>query len=121
MPFTAADVEQLVAKVRETVRAFRQMPEKLVQHATGQVVTETTTTVKSIEDRIEEAGCIPGDVATVLMHYGAVVAIIEDLPVADDRRELVTAGREIGKAVAEKLGEKIRTVLEDKARKQKGN
>jgi hypothetical protein len=120
MAFTAADVESLIGKVRGICRAFRQLPDKLVEHAVGTVVKETMTTIKSIEDRIEEAGCIPGDVATTLLHYGAVAAIIEDLPIEDDRRELVTAGREIGKAVAEKLGEKSRGELERRGR-GKGN
>lgn len=97
------------AKVCAVVRA---LPPKARQFMIDHVFSETMTTIRAVEDRIEEAGVIPGDVAGVFMLWGAVAAIIEDLPATDDRRELVNAGREIGKFVASKFGEKIRGALQ---------
>ncbi len=117
MNFSPEDVEKAMEDVKKVCRGIRGMQPKMVEALVSKVVTETLTTNKAIEDRIEEAGLIPGDVATVFMHYGAIVAIVEDLPITDDRRELVAAGRELGKMLAAKYGEMVRDKLEKKSGK----
>lgn len=92
------------------------MPAQHSEKMVSTAVKETTVTIKAFEDRIAEAGCLPGDLVTILLHYGAVAAVIEDLPPEDPRRELIGAGREIGKAIAAKFGEKIREQLKGKDR-----
>lgn len=114
---TEDDVKAVVAECAKVCAILRKLPEpgqrKLIDH----VFDEAMTTTRDVEKRIEEAGVIPGDVAAVFMFWGAVAAIVEDLPATDDRRELVAAGRELGKFIAAKFGEKIRSEL----RKQHGD
>lgn len=116
--FTDESAAALVKEVREIAPGVGRMPEKQAQALVGKAVHETTVTAKAIEDRIHEAGCLPGDVAGVLLHYGAFSALIEDLPATDDRRQLVAAGRKIGEAVAASFGQKIREELEATKKKK---
>lgn len=116
--FTAESAEALVKTVGEIAPGVGRMPAKHAMQLVSAAVRETTMTAKAIEDRIREAGCVPGDISGVLLHYGALSALIEDLPLTDDRRQLVTAGREIGKAVAASFGQKIREELETTKKKE---
>jgi len=109
---TEDEVKATVAECAKVCAALRALPEKAQLAAVTQVFGEAMTTIKAVEDRIAEAGCVPGDVAGVFMLWGAVAAIVEDLPAVDDRRQLVAAGRELGKFIAAKFGEKIRGELQ---------
>ncbi len=108
---TDDDVKGLVEECRKVAAGLRSMPAKHAHAAIDGAFQEALNTIKLIEGRIAEAGCIPGDITGVFMVYGAVVAILEDLPAEDDRRQLVNAGRELGKFIAAKFGEKIRNHL----------
>lgn len=117
--FTPEDAQELVEEVRKMVPGIAAMP---IKHATELVSTafrETTVTVKSIEERIAEAGCMPADIAAIFLHYGAVAAVIEDLPLTDERRKVVAAGRAMGKAIAASFGKKIQGELEERSHKER--
>jgi hypothetical protein len=114
MAFTPADVEALIIKVRELSAGLREAPPKIVEAIVGKAVSETTETVKAIEQRIVEAGCMPGDLIAVLLHYGAINRIVRDLPPGDHRRELIEAGDEIGAAIAVQFGQRIEEQLKGK-------
>lgn len=115
---TEDDAKKLVEDCRKLSPGLAAMPEKHATAMIGMALTETNTTIKDIEHRIDEAGLIPPDIVAVFLHYGAVVAIVEDLPATDERRLLVAAGREIGKLIAAKFGQKIKATL---TKKEGGN
>jgi hypothetical protein len=116
--FTAESAEALVKVVGEIAPGVGRMPAKHAMQLVSAAVRETTMTAKAIEDRIREAGCLPADISGVLLHYGALAALIEDLPATDDRRQLVAAGRKIGEAVAASFGQKIREELDQEKKKE---
>lgn len=112
MKIQPEEAEQLVADIRSSVSFFRQVDEKALNALVSQVLVETTGTLRDIEERVKDAGVVPGDIAAILMHYGAVAAVVEDLPPGAHQRQMVAAGREVGKFIAAKFGEKIREQLE---------
>ena len=101
------------------VPGFQGIGDKQLVALVGHVLVETTKTLADIERRLQEAGVMPPDICGVLLHYGAVTAVVEDLPPGAAQRQLVNAGREIGKLIRQKFGEKIREQLEEKAKKEK--
>lgn len=113
------DAQELVAEIRKVAPFFEGVSEKALVTLVGQALIETTTTLQAVEKRTEEAGVIPGDIAGVYLHYGAMVQVTEDLPPSAHQRQLVNAGREIGKLIARKFGEKIRATLDEKATKDR--
>lgn len=86
-----------------------------IRQLIGMVIDETTRTNKGIEDRFTEVGAVPPEITIILMHYGALTAIVRDLPDDNWRRQLVEAGEVIGKFIAKKFGEKIAQQLREKA------
>lgn len=113
------DARELVAETRNVCPFFEGVEDKALLHLIGQALIETTTTLQAMEKRTEEAGVIPGDIACVYLHYGAVVQVTEDLPPSAHQRQLINAGRELGKLIARKFGEKIREKLEEKTTKER--
>ena len=113
------DVQELITEVRKVCPFFEGVTDKALGALVGQALLETVTTAQAVEKRTEEAGVIPGDIACVYLHYGAFVHITEDLPPSAHQRQLVNAGREIGKLIARKFGEKIRETIEEKATKDR--
>lgn len=120
-PIDAEDAKQLVAEIKSQVPFFRGIDDKAILALVSQSLVETTQTLADIERRIEEAGVVPGDIAGVLLHYGAVAAVVEDLPATSHQRQMVTAGRTIGRFIAERFGKKIREQLEAKTTQGKDN
>jgi hypothetical protein len=114
MNLTGEEAKALVDEARARAGILKQLTDKQLGHLLHQAIKETGVTLGGIEDRIGESGSMPGDVATILLHYGAVVAVLEDLPEGDERRQLIAAGRATGRLVAKKYGEKIEEELKEK-------
>lgn len=112
--FTGAEVKAICEKVREACPALREMPDPHLVKLVGASIQDACGVLNGIEDRIAQAGCIPGDVAGALMSMGAAVGVFDDLP-EGERKGLVAAGREIGKMLAEKWGAAVRARLVEKA------
>lgn len=119
MKLDAYDAEELLKEVRQVCPFFEGVNDKSLLALVGQALIETTTTLQAIEKRTEEAGVIPGDIACIYLHYAAVVQVSEDLPPSAHQRQLINAGREIGKLIARKFGDKIREKLEEKTTKER--
>lgn len=117
----AEDAKLLVEEIRSRVSFFRGIADKALLALVSQALVETTRTLRDIEERIKQAGVVPGDIAAVLLHYGAVAAVAEDLPADAHQRQMVSAGREIGKFIVARWGEKIREQLEAKTTQGKDN
>lgn len=86
---------------------LKELPSKAIRELIGFVIKETTATNRSLEQRIDAAGAIPPDIMGVLFHYGALAAVVEDLPPDEPRRQLVDAGRAIGRYITKRYGKTI--------------
>lgn len=117
MRLEPAEAQDLIAEIRKVVPGFHDLSDKQLVTLIGHALRETTITLKAIEDRIEEAGVMPGDVAGILLHYGAVTEVLDGLPPTSEQRRLIIAGREIGKVIGSKYGQKIREQLEEQKTK----
>lgn len=114
MDLTGQEAKQLAAAARARSGLLRRLSDKQLAPLIHGVIAEVGATLKGIEHRLTEAGSMPGDIAGVLMLYGAVVAIIEDMPANTDRPELVAAGREVGVVMRKKYADKIGDELSKK-------
>lgn len=114
---TTAEVAELTDEVITAYPGFRSISRDKVVQAIGFCITETTKSNRDIEDRLKEAAGIPPDLVLVFMHYGALQAVIDDLPGDNDRRQLAEAGRAVGRFIARKYGEKIQKVIAEKTSK----
>lgn len=101
------EARELFEEIKRIAPGFEKYPAKMLRELIGFAIQESTSTNKSIEERIDAAGSIPPDISGVLLHYGALVAIIEDLPPEEPRRLLVDAGRAIGRFIAKRTGKKL--------------
>lgn len=109
---------QLTAEIRELVPGFEELEDKTLVALIGGSLVEITKMARDVEHRIEEAGVVPADLASVLMIYGGFTQVAEELPDGTWQRQLIAAGRAIGKLIARKFGEKIREQLEAKRKKE---
>lgn len=106
---TRAEAEALIAEISEIDPGLKHAGDLVSLVAA--VIKEATQADQGISKRIEEAGQIPGDVLVILMHWGALNALFEDLPADNPRHKLIAAGRAIGRHIAKKYGEKIKKTL----------
>lgn len=112
MKVTGDEAKTVAAAAREVAPILKQMGDGDLAQMLGAAFTEVGKTLQGVEARILEAGLIPGDILVILLHYGALVAVLEDLPPGDERRTLIAAGRKLGEFMAKKYGDKIRSLLE---------
>jgi hypothetical protein len=117
MKIEAAEVAGLREQILKEVPSMGSVAKHLVE-IVGRVIDEAGRYQNGIEARIGESGSVPGDVVTTLMLQGALSEIIDGLPDGNVRRDLVAAGRLVGKFMATKYGEKIRDTM---AKKMGGN
>lgn len=106
---TKAEAEALIAELIEIDPALKGAGDLVSLVAA--VIGEATNADKGVDKRIEEAGTIPGDILVIIMHWGALAAVMEDLPADNPRNKLFMAGRAIGRHIAKKYGEKIKKTL----------
>lgn len=105
------EAKDISIAVRAAAGVLTQVPDNELAHLIGAVIRETTDGIKGVEKRIEQAGSLPSDIVAILMMWGAIAAIVEDLPGGNERRELFEAGRKVGLLVAKKWGEAISETL----------
>lgn len=117
MSVSKEEAQALVDEVLSACPALSAAGREKARQLVGLVITETTSTIRGIEKRIEEAGTIPPEITMTLMHYGALLGIVKDLPPGNERRALVEAGERVGAFIARKYGEKIKETLVDKTTK----
>lgn len=117
MKISGKEAQDLVAEVTEVYPEFAEHPAEKIRQLVGMVLMETTNTNRSIEERVADAGGIPPDITLTLMHYGALLAIVMDLPPDNPRRLLIEAGQRVGAFIAKKFGEKISEQIAEKTTK----
>lgn len=117
MKVSNAEVLTLIDEVLAACPALAATTRAKVSELIGIIITMTNETNGEVERRISEAGTIPPDITMTLMHYGALLGVVKDLPAGNNRRTLIEAGEKIGAFIARKYGEKIQETLVDKARK----
>lgn len=117
MKVSNAEVAALIDEVLAACPALAATSRAKVSELIGIIITMTNETNGEVERRIREAGTIPPDITLTLMHYGALLGIVKDLPEGNDRRALIEAGEKVGAFIARKFGEKIKETLVDKATK----
>lgn len=115
MKLTRDEVEEVSAKVLQACPALEKAGVRKLHELIGIVITETTRTNTGVEKCIADAGSIPPDITMTLMHYGALTALLKDLPPGNERRALLEAGEVVGTLIARKFGEKLKEQLVDKA------
>jgi DNA repair ATPase RecN len=115
MKITGTEAKQLTSEIQDSCAPLKQLTHQDLAALLGAAIRETTNTVAGIENRIKDAGVMPGDIVTILLHYGAVHAVLKDLPADNERRELVEAGEKVGQFIAKKYGEKISGILSERS------
>ena len=114
MDVTADDVKAIFAEVRARAPIVGRVSDRDLNHLVTTVIRETNTSLKGIEARIAEAGSMPADVATILLLYGSLYAVLSDMPRTENRRTLLDAGEAVGKLIRTKYAEKIGETLKNR-------
>jgi len=111
MKLTGDQVKEVVTAVRESCPALAQMGDKDLTDMLHAAFQQVGITIQGIEARIKAAGMLPGDILVILLHYGAVVSVLKDLPGDDQRRQLVEGGAKLGDLITKLYGDKIAALL----------